>query len=580
MHTKRIFQLELAGFVLVLLSYGLIRQRLGIDLTDEGAYLAWPLRVALGEAPFSSELLTLIRPIEVYLSILFKVHPGLTLYEFRMLGWLIHLLSFTLFSCCLFRLSDAPLLSLLIACVPVFACQIFGLVAPSYNTLSGDFLLAALSLWAIAGMDPQRRRLVGFASGAAFFLATLAHPGLGLVTAILLGHEVLRGSLWQNLRRRDLTTTNLGAVVFLGCWLLFLGYFWGSGALAAWHARMGFSRSVVTFGQSFLQFLFQLLTYPFNHSETAFDCGSIALLAAGLTCLLTRFGTERIAGASRILLGLILVSTLAYTLRVESAYLPIAFAMASLVIAAMPFISPLSSALTPCPPIRLLILLSGCAALVYASLTYYFSPYRSWVSGIQGLPFAFGAGLTLLLDVRPRQFALLKAFLPIMLACVVYWAASENYRYVYRDDRIEALTTEFRIPKLRHIRSTAERVRVLEELYGYLNGRISFGEPLLAFDSIPMLYFILDARPAYGLAWAVRYGQSPVVLAKLNAELMAKPLPTYAIRNLIDVAPGVWSTAPKISYENYPLNETVMANYVLEKTVYPFEIWRLKTAGP
>jgi hypothetical protein len=230
------------------------------------------------------------------------------------------------------------------------------------------------------------------------------------------------------------------------------------------------------------------------------------------------------------------------------------------------------------PGVRLLLLVSCFASLIYALLTYFFSPYRSWIAGMQGLAFAFATGMTLLVNVKSRRFAVLDLLLSASLALVVLCTARDHYRNIYRDESPRALNSTFHLPKLRSIKSTEERVRALDGLYEDLHHKIRYGEPLLAFDDCPMLYYLFDAQPAYGMAWAVRYGQRPAVLAKLNEELNSKPLPTYAIRTLVDVSNVVWRTAPRTNYADYPLNETVVTHYTLEQTIFPFEIWRLKSS--
>ena len=82
----------------------------------------------------------------------------MTLYEFRLAGWCLHLLAFGVLSGYLFRLSAAAGQSLLIASIPFFACTIYGNTSPSYNTLSCDCLLLALSLRGLSA-------LVGLARG-------------------------------------------------------------------------------------------------------------------------------------------------------------------------------------------------------------------------------------------------------------------------------------------------------------------------------------------------------------------------------------------------------------------------------
>jgi hypothetical protein len=82
------------------------------------------------------------------------------------------------------------------------------------------------------------------------------------------------------------------------------------------------------------------------------------------------------------------------------------------------------------------------------------------------------------------------------------------------------------------------------------------------------------------MTWAVRYTQTRSTLQQLDRELNAKPLPRYAIRTIVNLANVTWATAPHTDYGNYPLNDTLLTHYVLEKTIFPFEIWRLKTAHP
>ncbi len=138
------FGIGLAAFVLVYFCYGLHRFSLGLDLTDEGAQLAWPWSIHLGEEPFASELMTLPRPVEVYLGHLFQLHPGATVFEIRMLGWSLHLVGFGVLALYLFRLVGRAAPALLLASIPLFACNIFGNPVPNYNTVSANFLLMAL----------------------------------------------------------------------------------------------------------------------------------------------------------------------------------------------------------------------------------------------------------------------------------------------------------------------------------------------------------------------------------------------------------------------------------------------------
>ena len=277
-----------------------------------------------------------------------------------------------------------------------------------------------------------------------------------------------------------------------------------------------------------------------------------------------------------MLLSFLLVLLLICSFSYESEFLPISLALGCMLLIGIFQSGLIEPVVSIAPETRFLILMSGLGACCFTCLTYYFFPYRSWISGILGLPFSFSVGLTLLMVIRPKKpiaFQLLMMG-SLFLACA--GAAAEHYRNIYRDVIPVGLNTHFHVPKLNHIKSTEERVHAIDALYDYLKPKLTRGEPLVVYDNCPMLYYLLDAKPGYGLTWATRFAHGLASLQQLDLEFRAKPLPRYAIRALVNVSYPVWSSAPKISYDDYPLNETVMANYELERTIFPFEIWRLK----
>jgi hypothetical protein len=583
MRARRLFVVSLAALAVLHLCYGLKRLTLGLDFTDEGAYLAWPLRMLFGEKPFAGDVTTLLRPLSAYLSAVFEIYPGITLYEFRLLGWSLHLVSFCVLSAYLFRISRAALLSPLVASVPFYACHILGLATPSYNSISSDFLLMALALRGLAEDGTARRQVwLNVASGFALFVATLAHPGLGLVGAVIVLREFVWGGLAQNAFRRRLSPSNLGAVVFVAGWLAFIGYLAATGALEIWLHRVALfqSFSVRSIRTSPVRFYLLLLGYPFLIGRLA-QIFSVAAFVAGCVLLFSRRPNHRPrASAAAAALALFALVSLICVFSYNPGHLPIAFAQAAVFLLGVHCLGLTGPLLPPNPSARFLLFLSLLGALTYATVSYYFSPFRSWLSGILALPFAFATGLTLLLNVDPGRFrALFRTLATAMLVLAVACVAREHYRSVYRDSAPPELQSVFRVPKLNHIRSTPERVHAVDALYDYLHPRIQRGEALLAFDNCPILYYLLDAKPAYGMAFAVRYTQSRAALEQLDREFRAQPLPRYAIRTLVNPAEAVWHTASRTNYDDYPLNETLVANYQLEQTIFPFQIWRLKGDG-
>jgi len=582
MRSRYLFWAGLFAFILIHTIYGLKRFSLGVDFTDEGAYISWPLRMLFGERLFESEVLTLLRPLQALLYALFKLHPTITLYEFRIIGWSLHLLSFSVLSYYLFRLSDAPWQSLLIASVPVFVCNIFGLASPSYNSLSSDFLAMALSWRGLSLLHGTTRgKLTGVTSGLALFVATLAHPGLGLVAAALIVHDLLAHDLAQNLFRRKLTGPNISVLVFVSCWIVFVAYLAASGALAVWIERTALFRSfgVTSKEARPASVYWQLATYPFSYSRLAMAATGSGLALAAAARVFARNGQDKYAERSCLVLGILLPATLVATFSFEIDFLPTCFVFVSLFLIGIHVSGILKPTIPVDADIRFLLLMSGLGAACCAALSFYFNPYRSWVSGLLGLPFAFSVGLTLLVRFQTTGSGIYRALTVGALALAVTGAAREHYRNIYRDAPPAELQSNFHLPQLARITSTQERVRSVDALYDYLRPKLSRGEPLLAFDDCPMLYFLLEAKPVYGLTWASRYAHRPASLRQLNHELLAHPLPRFAIRTVVDLSNPVWSSAPRTDYSDYPLNETVTHFYELERTVFPFEIWRLKPPG-
>jgi hypothetical protein len=583
MRPRRLFFASLAVFALLAVAYGLNRFALGVDFTDEGAYIAWPLRTLFGERPFTSELMTLLRPSEVYFTLPFQLHPAITLFEFRLLGWIGHVAAFGVLASYLFRLSGAPLQSVLVASVPLFVCHIFGLAPPSYNTLSSDFLVIALSLRGLSATNETRRPFtLEFGAGLALVLATIAHPALGLVAAVMIVYEVLARNLAHNLWRRTPSPSNFGVLVFVGCWVVLGIYFLASGAAGHWLQRLSLVHSAI--GNSLqndpVQFYLVLGSYPFRYSRIALLASALIVPVATAAIGFARRGQSELAARLATALALLLVASMIVTFACEPDFLPISLVRAAVVVVIVHAFRPRAAERSDDTGTTSLLLFSILAAVLYATFTFYFSAQRSWISGTLGLPFAFAVGLTLLMRASPTNLYFGR-ILPVgLIALLVGCAAREHYRRLYRDSTPADLTAVFQNPKFRGIRSTAERVDAVEKLYAQLHPQLARGEPLLAFDDCPMLYFLFDARPAYGLTWAVRYNQPPAVLRQLDAELRAAPLPRFAVRTLVDLSHPVWSTAPRTKYTNYPLNETLLARYALIRTIFPFEIWELKSPAP
>ena len=94
---------------------GLYRIQFGISLTDEGFYLASPMRYALGDLPFRDEFFNPHRMFDVVLWPLFLLFPDISVYELRAL-WLIVQLASVIALYGIFR-RFAPDVLVALACV-------------------------------------------------------------------------------------------------------------------------------------------------------------------------------------------------------------------------------------------------------------------------------------------------------------------------------------------------------------------------------------------------------------------------------------------------------------------------------
>jgi hypothetical protein len=571
------------ALALVYIVYGLKRFTLGIDFTDEGAYVSWPLRMLFGERPFTSEILTLTRPIEVFLSPPLNLYPAFTLYGYRILGWSIHIAAFSVLSYYLFKLSNSPLTSPLIASIPLYVCHIFGLAPPSYNTFASDFFTAALSMLGLATGCYRSTRsewYLQIGAGLALFVATFAHPALGLVALLLVTREVLTNTPFRNILRRRMVPSNAAVLSFVMCWAAFIAYCTWSGALVSWIDRVSSVELMRRAGGSPLGSLLVLALHPFIYSRLAV-CFSAS--ATVILCLIYASSfRKRITSTSTMaaLLAFLLTASIIISFSREPELLTSTFAFVGLLLAAMHVLGPaIAEFPLVTPSVRFLFALSAIGAVLCATTTYYFHPLRSWTSGILALPFAFSTGLTLLMATKTPAPAVLRTIVGCSLMLAVACVAREHYRSLWRELSPSEMISSFKVPKLRFIRSTAERTSAIDALYAKLHPKLVRGEPLLVFDDAPMLYFILDARPVYGLTWASRYNQTPSALKILDGELRSAPLPRFAVRTLVNISYPVWANAARTNYDNYPLNDTVMEHYELEETVFPFEIWRLRNRG-
>jgi hypothetical protein len=175
-----------------------------------------------------------------------------------------------------------------------------------------------------------------------------------------------------------------------------------------------------------------------------------------------------------------------------------------------------------------------------------------------------------------------KTVWPVMILAVILFLLGEaavfNYRCVYRDLPIPALTASFSHPRLRGIYSTAEKVRATEELLLYLEKRVPPGSSLLAYNYIPMIYYLTGSRPLYPAAWARDDWALPFREKLFNRLREKKERADYCVRMTVEPEDD-WKIVMPYGPDSL-LDAYVKKEYYLEKVIYPFEIWHRVSASP
>jgi hypothetical protein len=146
--------------------------------------------------------------------------------------------------------------------------------------------------------------------------------------------------------------------------------------------------------------------------------------------------------------------------------------------------------------------------------------------------------------------------------------------YFFGDGLREELTVEFSNPRLRHIRSTPERVKAVDGVMAHLSGKLRRGDFLVAYDYIPLFYYLTGTRPGVNAAWLPRRSGPRVRKSSLRYMIDNGRVPAYCIRAL-----RRWGVGP-LRYSKDPSRDPVSAfveeNYELDAVFPPFEVWKLK----
>ncbi len=561
----------------------------GIDMTDEGMYLSASLRYALGDSPYRDEVMNATRPFDLLLSPLFRAFPDISLLEVRTLGLGLRALSLGVLF--LFLSRFAPPLLIALACAAGFIfIQPLNTASPSYNSVSCEAMIVAGALWMWALDSASRFKRISLATGGGFFFAVGAFSYLPLA-AMAFFPTFMAG--WSYFRRetRDAKVCLLLVTVFLalfaaafatiisyvgiadftdGFTLTMQGQSEISGGL--WNRPLEWARSLFVFAPVDLLLLTGLCLAAFatlspekrKDARWTYGLSSLLFMGGGIAYIVRQsFNVYQLGSFFFTYSMLLALSAIAWSLyrRLKTGRLERPEYIFILGIAG--FLLPLSLlyGLASTAGAWRSVLVSGPMLAVGGTLFYVRMKRLSLESD-------FGKG-------RNLVWVGASLIVPLFFAIMAMVVSTGS---MYRDAPVSQLTATFQHSKLRGIHSTPEKVSALEALLDYLDGKIKPNDRFLAYNNIPLLYFLTNTRPAYRAVWARDDWPLSFRQDMVHRMIDRKRQPEYAVRMLATPRGEQWRNS--LFYpDDSPLDKYVTSNYYLEKIIYPFQVWR-RGPGP
>ncbi len=463
---------------------------LGVDLSDEGFYVAVPYRMALGARPFVDEM-SMLQTAGFFVYPFVKLYVWLTGGADGIVLFTRHLyLAWVAFVALLAWLGLRTVVRWEHALAASFVCVTFVFVSTtnlSYNTLGAGLLAIGMALGARGATGRGgERRLMG--AGIAQALAVLAYPTL---VAALPVTAVCLALCTTGRRRRALRAWAIGAGATLAAEALLLAGLGVANVVRCLRWQIGGWRRLNGVGG--LPKLWSLLSGVAHHIELyplvvvaalvvylayrRWPAARLALLVAPLALL--PFGEQLVSGADGF--GVV------YGLAAPFFYL---------------FVPAERRAVAG----RLLVW--GYLPALAAGLISGYSSANGWLQMDVGLlPAMILSGIFLALALAPRSGdgpALRKALPSLTLACLAGILAVTlvyQYQFLPRAVPYSQMTVTLHGGPYAGIRTTASRAAYLEQLSADLSRVAAPSDRLLVFYQTPAFYLFWPHRVATNSIW-------------------------------------------------------------------------------
>ncbi len=573
----------------ILFGIGYCNSGRGIDFSDEGAYVSMPMRYTMGDIPFRDEIVGTPRPAHLLVTYLFKMIPDISLRQIRLCGVLIAAIGFSIFFLFISRYIY-PFLAAILCIIMFLINNYYGLLSPSYNLLSNNFLSISLALWIFSLGTASRLKMLSLAVSGGLFLglAVTCYPTVIFITSV-----PLLFILFILIKLKEYKSFIFPTAIFLLSFFIILGI--------AFFCLVHYNL-LADFIEVNRDLLVVSTIYSKGPIAKLFDSMLSAWhyragpLIAGLLFLTFFFFVTMRKKTPKIIFPVLVI--LAFTTVLVSLYLSVHSDMNAVRLELIYFMTLLtliilfitSLAKKKCDPrsagkpswaiVKNILVCWG----IVLSLIYAVSS-TSASNCIMGVMPLFLVGMFSLYrmaneDIRDAfSNSPIRNIGPVLFYLIVtaltYAAFMYNIRYIFNNAaNFRELNYPFRHPKLAGIYSTKEKVKAIEALLDYLDKRVKPNDYFLAYNQIPLLYYLTHTRPAYSTVWIV--DTLPLALRKKLLVKMVKEnrIPGYCVRILTE-SQGDWKVEVKYD-EDSPLDSYVKSHYYLEKTIYPFEIWHQK----
>jgi hypothetical protein len=445
-----------------------------------------------------------------------------------------------------------------------------GLLVPNYNSLPFDFGFLSLACWCRASR-PGARRAIGWGLAAGVLLAASIASYLPRVALLSVPAVVM---IWA-LRARDRAVAGSSGAL-LAAALVALGgsvaWLYTAGLLAPLVDAIRFQAGSPALSAPLVPRLLDLLR---TESARAFPSALVHFAFLGAALAASRSPRAPRALTTLVALAYAGLLSAVYARQGDTtvpAYALVYTGLCVLPLLAYPALRARVRATHPelAVPAGLLVLFAGAQQAI-VSVT---STQRA-AAGIPGLCASLVL-LFLLWNALPARADVRRSADRAVLAfCAALAVTGAAYHFYSEQNPLRSATRTFVSGRLRGIRTGERFVQGWSALADGLGPRLQRGEMLLAYEDIPLVYYVTGTRPALAATYVSRFVYAPhQQQALLDGMTRQGRIPRYAVRLMPGQADEYVSPSYSSRPEEDPINAFVLEHYTLEARYPPFEVYR------